>query len=599
MFATSIGWLNAAQDVAAAAVALGFLVLTVVAKHRVTRRSDQVREDRSLLPGGTTATPPAGTKDPRHADHHTWTLPRFLTTRVGRSATVGMVVVLAATVSLGTSFLRTAPAEGLASGLTSGGGSVSPDASSAGHVVSGDVVVGTTAGVGRVAADSIGLSFEQGALGSAAFAPSSGLATLLRRLGPGLLRFGGSSVDAGPATRLTAVQLSDLRHLAIASGWRVLASIDLAHYSATVTRENAAALQTALGPRLAAIACGNEPDFYSWQRYRPATYGFHAYLADVSHCLSAVRQRAPGVELAGPDTAITAWLPRYIANLHSTVSTVTTHYYPMTACPGKYASATALIGGNADARTRLHLARSAAKARAAGVALRLDETNSASCRGIRGLSNSYAAALWAADDIFVVLGTGVEGLNFHNQVDAAGCLGYAATCLAADGRNVLAQPLYDGLLLAHDMGTGPLLPVVLPSASVGLRVDAVRHADGSTAVLLDNQGPTAVRVVLHAVAGAGRATSTTMTDAGGPSARSGIVLAKGTVGVRRSTGTTPAVVLVVAPDSAEVLTLPSPTEGAVTVSRRSRVPHSLVLLHRESSPCSSLAHPGVAVRNAS
>ncbi len=476
-----------------------------------------------------------------------------------------MLLVLAAAVSVSAPLLRTTPAETSASGLTSGGGSVSPGAASAGHVPSVDVVVGTTAGVGRVAADSIGLSFEQVALGSAAFAPSSGLATLLRRLGHGLLRFGGGSVDAGPATRLTALQLSDLRHLAAASGWRVLASIDLAHYSAAVTRDNAAALRTALGPRLAAIACGNEPDFYTWQRYRPATYGLHAYLGDVSRCFKTVRQGAPGVALAGPDTAIAAWLPHYIAHLHSTVSTVTTHYYPMTACPGKYRSATALLGGNADALTRLRLTRTAAEARAAGVALRLDETNSASCRGIEGLSNSYAAALWAADDVFVVLGAGVEGLNFHNQVDAAGCLGYAATCLAADGRHMVAQPLYDGLLLAHDLGTGALLPVALPSTASGLRVDAVRHADGSTAVLLDNQGPTAVRVVLDAEAGAGRGTSTTMTDAGGPSARSGIVLAAGTVPVGRSTGTTPAAVRVVAPDSAVVLTLPSPTDGAVAV----------------------------------
>jgi hypothetical protein len=48
-----------------------------------------------------------------------------------------------------------------------------------------------------------------------------------------------------------------------------------------------------------------------------------------------------------------------------------------------------------------------------GESIRVDEINSVACFGARGVSNTFAAALWALETSFATARVGVDGLNFH------------------------------------------------------------------------------------------------------------------------------------------------------------------------------------------
>ena len=72
-------------------------------------------------------------------------------------------------------------------------------------------------------------------------------------------------------------------------------------YNATAVTTDANAVATALGPRLSAIACGNEPDGFVRDGWRPSPYTAAEYLPDAAACLAAVRAGAPNAPLEGAD----------------------------------------------------------------------------------------------------------------------------------------------------------------------------------------------------------------------------------------------------------------------------------------------------------
>ena len=93
------------------------------------------------------------------------------------------------------------------------------------------------------------------------------------------------------------------------------------------------------------------------------------------------------------------------------------------------------------------------------IPLRIDETNSVSCGGVAGISNTFASALWATAYITQAMAAGVTGVNL--QGNPANCAGYTPLCapdpaaLAAGG--LRAQPDWYALLLTRSLvGDRPL-----------------------------------------------------------------------------------------------------------------------------------------------
>lgn len=342
---------------------------------------------------------------------------------------------------------------------------------------------------GTIAPGYLGLSFESnpyadGGVNSGKFDAKGNLPQLLRTLGTGTARLGGNSVDR-TYTKATPAALQGLVRLADATGWRYVYSTNLAHYDAAATTADAAAVRTALGPRLKSLVCGNEPDLYRSNNYRPSSYSVSAYVTEANRCLSVLRAQAPGVPVSGPDTATPGWLPGYASAQRGKVPLLNHHHYPLSNCNGPSGTATNLVNKGKRASEAGLIASAASTARANDMQLVMSEVNSAACGGITGVSNTFAAALWSLDYVFAGVENGAHGMYFHGALDKA-CSGYTPLCETSAGQ-YKAQPIYYGLLFAALAGTGAVLPTTT-TTSANLAAHTVRAPDGRVRVVLANMG---------------------------------------------------------------------------------------------------------------
>ena len=67
----------------------------------------------------------------------------------------------------------------------------------------------------------------------------------------------------------------------------------------------------------------------------------------------------------------------------------------------------------------------------AHIPLRVDEANTVSCGGVAGISDTFAAALWATSYIAHTMVVGVSGINLEGN--PARCTGYSVDLRAQPG----------------------------------------------------------------------------------------------------------------------------------------------------------------------
>jgi hypothetical protein len=412
----------------------------------------------------------------------------------------------------------------------------------------------------------LGLSFESngssGDINSGRFADTGNLRSLLQSLGSGVLRFGGTAVDRD-YSGVQAAPLASLARLADASGWNVIYSENLGRFVAADVARDAADVTAALGSHLAGIACGNEPNLYPVKGIRPTGYAVPDYLTDADACLSAVHQAAPPAPLVGPDLAPTTWLAPYAVHERGHLALLTEHHYPLTSCGGATASATRLLSRATAAKAAAEITEAAVDARLAEAPLRVTETNSASCSGIPGVSDTFAAALWSVDYILSALEHGATGLDFHGGLSPA-CVAYTPLCSDTSG-HYTARPVYYGILAVHLLGPGRLLPTAA-NTDRNLAVHAIRAADGSVHVVLENLEAT----VLHAAVRTGQRDAVArllMLTAPSLDATTGIAIQGATVAADGSFTPGPATTTA-CPQGVCTVDLPPYTATLLTVMRR-------------------------------
>jgi hypothetical protein len=358
-----------------------------------------------------------------------------------------------------------------------------------------------------VPADFMGLSFEVRDLPTlAGYATKGDLVALLRSLGPGVMRFGGISADeqaawvaAGaskPAWASTAIDASDLAGIAALAketGWLVLLSVNLGHYEPTAAAQEAAAAKAQLGPYLAGIEIGNEPDLFPRKHLRPPGTGVKAYLPQAEAYRAAIEAAAPGTPIAGPDpstgTQGLTWVRDEAQTVHPQL--LTDHYYPLSSC-GEHPTISELLSPHVRRKESEMLVRMVSLARTLRTPLRMDETNDISCEGEPGVSNTFASALWALDYTARAMSAGTVGVNFHDLIAEPDS--YSA--LAAHGADALAAgelqaaPKWYALLAAHTLVGGRPLPATVTGLAPGeLTASAVRAPDGKLRLVLVNYDP--------------------------------------------------------------------------------------------------------------
>ena len=308
----------------------------------------------------------------------------------------------------------------------------------------------------RVPANFIGLSYEIEQLSDPGFfsGENTGLIEQFRALSPqGVLRLGGNTSDVGwwkptaastqpplpptvvasvePGTKpfqelayaITPEAIHNLRALLDATGWTCLYGINLATNTPALGAEQAVFVAETLGPKLQYFQLGNEPDLFQHRFRDKATWNVDRYLDEWLAMADAVRARVPGASFGLPDTAgDPTWSSRIAERLSAMptgtgkgtrprIAAITHHYYFGGPPSNPKVNIERLL--QTDPRVARVAATTRAAARKLGVPYRMSEGNSCYQGGKPGVSDVFAAALWAADYALSLAAFGYSGINLH------------------------------------------------------------------------------------------------------------------------------------------------------------------------------------------
>ena len=389
----------------------------------------------------------------------------------------------------------------------------------------------------------VGFSFGAATVAADNYA-STDFAGYLETLGrTGVIRIGGNSGDTtfwtstgetapswATGGTITPDKLQHLADVARSAGWRVILAVNLKHPDPARAADEAKYARQIFGRTLIAIEIGNEPNFYSSDAA--------AYDADFETYAAAIEQAAPGTELTGPDaeTNHSSWLGGFAAaeglQPNPNLLEVTDHTYPTSVCGGGVATIPELLSTASvqyeNANAQAALAAAAQLHRPAA----MTETNSTVCAGAAGVSDVFAASLWALDYSLLLAQDGIVNADFMDGTNAAGCDPYTPLCPTTGDLTV--RPLYYGMLATSLVGTGRFVALDNPD-SADMRAYAVKDGCHLTVVLDDVQdpavaGPTTVSLDLGTDLHLGRLTALTTSSPDGLSATTGITLGGQQVG---------------------------------------------------------------------
>jgi hypothetical protein len=349
----------------------------------------------------------------------------------------------------------------------------------------------------------------------------------VRGNGPFVLRIGGDSADQTfwePRSRtpapwvygLTPPRLRQITTLVRRAHLHVILDLNLITGSPRAAAELASAAEDAF-PRRSIIGfeVGNEPDIYSRRDWlaglseTPLRAGFlrkelstATYIHEFESYSRALEDVAPSVPLAGPALANPVrnadWVSRLLASPHPGLGTVTAHRYLYSAClphrsPG-YPTVARLLSERSTTGMARALEPLVGDAHQAGLKFRLTELNSVTCRGVPGVSDTFATALWAPDALFELLRASIDGVNVHVRTNAIN------GAFTLSGQGLGARPLLYGLILfAKALSPDPRLVQLrlTERSSVRLKAWATRVSGDVLHVVLINKGSQPVTVGLR------------------------------------------------------------------------------------------------------
>ncbi len=276
------------------------------------------------------------------------------------------------------------------------------------------------------------------------FTANADLLGLFQRLGPGVLRIGGASVDEsvwtpnGPGQTAGQIAPSDVDALAAflrATGWSCIYGVNLGGSATGATTPALAAAEVAyvaqqLGAALVGVELGNECETYGSSFY-PGNWSVEIFEALWQQYRSAIVAVTPSAPLCGPAAGsnVDSWtLPfgEYVTS--SEINLLTQHY---TRGPASTATVDDLVSPDTALSTELLMLHYGAQS--IDVPFRIDACSSYDDGGAPDVSNTYASALWAIDTIFQTALGGASGLNFQ-------CGGQQPGTAIADNNGIVLGP---------------------------------------------------------------------------------------------------------------------------------------------------------------
>lgn len=400
-------------------------------------------------------------------------------------------------------------------------------------------------------ADFVGLSYEVQQLVDTKFfsGKNAGLIHAFKELSTkGVLRLGGNTGEFGywrptlsspepehPKTRVvegepkpdfypvTEEAILNLAAFLEASGWTCIYGINMGTNTPQRAAEEAVFVEKTLGSRLQYFQIGNEPDLFSSHLRDPQTWSAKTYLDEWLSLARAIAARVPNARFGMPDIASKMnWLPE-IATLWPSiqdkpnVTTVSHHHYFNGPPSNPDVTIANLLKPATIAREQQMADTATAAARSIGARVRMTEGNTCYRGGKPGVSDVFAAALWAADYSLLLASNNYTGINLHGGTgpSVANGLGGALpgdlllrdqgqttqqiaahphpfyTPIATFGSEYALQPVAYGLKFAGSFSGGTFfsggLTAQIQAAGVNGSAYAARLDNGQTSVIVVNK----------------------------------------------------------------------------------------------------------------
>jgi hypothetical protein len=296
-------------------------------------------------------------------------------------------------------------------------------------------------------ADFVGLSYEVQQLADPAFfsGRNTGLIREFKALAQqGVLRLGGNTsefaywkptpgspepahphtreVEGEPKAQYYAVTPEGVRNLAgflKATGWTCLYGIGMGTNTPDRAAEEAEFVAKTLGPGLQYFQIGNEVDLFGRHLRDPKTWSARTYLDEWLGFARAIAARVPGAKFGMPDVASdVSWLTQIADAWHSIenpphVTTLTHHYYFGGPATNPEVNIPNLLKPSTMAKVQKTADIATSAAKKIGVRVRMTEGNTCYRGGKPGVSDVFAAALWAADYSLLLASNNYSGINLH------------------------------------------------------------------------------------------------------------------------------------------------------------------------------------------
>ncbi len=343
--------------------------------------------------------------------------------------------------------------------------------------------VSTDSIVYAIPVDFIGLSYGPDALGDTTqLKPTdNAMLTLLDQIGPGVLRFGGNSMDNQGIIPFDSLKYERALDFVNTIGWRIMIGMPLGTFDTTGAKSIVKFSTTYSKKSIVSFEVGNEPDLYSNNGLRPSTWTFADFEKQFNQYYTAIRRVVSDAPFSGPTTATSGWVTQFAADEGSKIVLLTQHHYVEGPAGASGVTLGKLLSASSKNAIVSKMNSMRVAAVAAGIQARLSECNSVYSGGQAGICNVFGAALWTADFMFSIANAGITGVNFHGG-------GTGPYTPIADSNGIIkARPEYYGIMLFKYAATGSIVKSRLNDTTVNVGAYVVKSPGDTLKIVLINK----------------------------------------------------------------------------------------------------------------
>ncbi len=312
---------------------------------------------------------------------------------------------------------------------------------------------------------------------------------------------------------ITPEAIRALRTFLDATGWSCIFGLNLGTEPAAASADEAAFVAATLGPRLEYFQIGNEPDLLAPHLRDKATWNASRYFDEWIVVANAVRARVPDARFGLPDAASNVeWFQTVTDRISALpnaprVAALTHHYYIGGPPSNPKMTIEHILTNNPVVTRDAGVVREASQ-KLHGVPYRMTEGNTCYRGGKPGVSDVFAAALWAADYALTLASLGYAGVNLHGgnggQFVGNSLGGHLPgedllkpgdpaqprpfyTPIAHMGDRYVPQPVYFGLKFAQQFAGATMVALDFDPGPVNATAYAATLPTGQHAVAIINK----------------------------------------------------------------------------------------------------------------